>query len=90
MLIGCPQWERNELNDKLRNSHPIFMINCPFAEVSDGCRAEFIGLIAWRNIKDAENNISLSDFHQAILYGFELHYYLRSSPQRISKVFNYI
>ncbi|XP_015161063.1 probable receptor-like protein kinase At5g39020 isoform X2 [Solanum tuberosum] len=44
------------------------------SEVSDGCRAEFIGLTSWPNIKDAENNISLSDFHQAILYGFELYY----------------
>ncbi|KAL3323786.1 hypothetical protein AABB24_038114 [Solanum stoloniferum] len=39
-------------------------------EVSDGCRAEFIGLTSWPNI----NNISLSNFHQAILYGFELYY----------------
>ncbi|XP_006367821.1 uncharacterized protein [Solanum tuberosum] len=44
------------------------------SEVSDGCRAEFIGFTSWPNIKDAENNISLSDFHQAILYGFELSY----------------
>ncbi|KAH0699968.1 hypothetical protein KY290_014778 [Solanum tuberosum] len=34
-------------------------------EVSDGCRVEFIGLTSCPNIKDAENNISLSDFHQA-------------------------
>ncbi|XP_049387491.1 uncharacterized protein LOC125851786 [Solanum stenotomum] len=40
--------------------------------VSDGCRAEFIGLTSWPNI----NNISLSDIHQAILYGFEFSYYL--------------
>ncbi|KAH0714326.1 hypothetical protein KY284_007231 [Solanum tuberosum] len=40
------------------------------SEVSDGCRAEFIGLTSWPNI----NNISLSDFHQAILYGFELYW----------------
>ncbi|KAG5622986.1 hypothetical protein H5410_008204 [Solanum commersonii] len=53
-------------------------------EVGDGCRAEFIGLTSWPNIKYAENNISLSDFHQAILYGFELGYDLRSSPRRIS------
>ncbi|KAG5623004.1 hypothetical protein H5410_008222, partial [Solanum commersonii] len=51
------------------------------SEVSDGCRAEFIGLISWPNIKYAENNISLSDFHQAILYGFELHYYPRNSSE---------
>ncbi|XP_049397399.1 uncharacterized protein LOC125861580 [Solanum stenotomum] len=50
------------------------------SEVSDGCRAEFIGLTSWPNIK-----YSLSDFHQAILYGFELHYYLRNSSLRISK-----
>ncbi|KAK4711509.1 hypothetical protein R3W88_006022 [Solanum pinnatisectum] len=50
------------------------------SEVSDGCRAEFIGLTSWPNIKDAENNISLSDIHQAILYGFELGYYRLSSP----------
>ncbi|KAK4711514.1 hypothetical protein R3W88_006027 [Solanum pinnatisectum] len=54
------------------------------SEVSDGCSAEFIGLTSWPNIKYAENNISLSDFHQAILYGFELHYYLRNSSLRIS------
>uniref|UniRef100_M1BQV1 Uncharacterized protein n=2 Tax=Solanum tuberosum TaxID=4113 RepID=M1BQV1_SOLTU len=36
-------------------------------EVSDGCRVEFIGLTSWPNIKDAENSISLSDFHQAVL-----------------------
>ncbi|WMV16376.1 hypothetical protein MTR67_009761, partial [Solanum verrucosum] len=58
--------------------------------LSDGCRVEFIGWTSWPNIIYTENNISLSDFHQAILYGFELRYYLRSSPQRISKVFNYI
>ncbi|XP_049379630.1 uncharacterized protein LOC125844369 [Solanum stenotomum] len=40
------------------------------SEVSDGCRAEFIGLTSWPNI----NNISLSDIHQAILYGFEFPY----------------
>ncbi|XP_055804114.1 uncharacterized protein LOC129873119 [Solanum dulcamara] len=45
------------------------------SEVNDGCRAEFIGLTSWPNIKDAQNNISLSDFHQAILYGFDLLYY---------------
>ncbi|XP_015164585.1 glycerophosphodiester phosphodiesterase protein kinase domain-containing GDPDL2-like [Solanum tuberosum] len=43
-------------------------------EVSDGCRAEFIGLTSWPNIKNAENNISLSDFHQALLYGFDIYY----------------
>ncbi|XP_049379586.1 rust resistance kinase Lr10-like isoform X6 [Solanum stenotomum] len=40
------------------------------SEVSDGCRAEFIGFTSWPNI----NNISLSDIHQAILYGFEFSY----------------
>ncbi|PHT27981.1 Glycerophosphodiester phosphodiesterase protein kinase domain-containing GDPDL2 [Capsicum baccatum] len=46
------------------------------SEVSDGCEAEFIGMTSWPNIKDhVHNNISLSDFHQAILYGFELYYY---------------
>ncbi|XP_015158812.1 uncharacterized protein [Solanum tuberosum] len=54
--------------------------------LSDGCRVEFIGWTSWPNIIYTENNISLSDFHHAILYGFELRYYLRSSPQRISKV----
>ncbi|WMV53657.1 hypothetical protein MTR67_047042 [Solanum verrucosum] len=53
------------------------------SEVSDGCRAEFIGLTSWANI----NNISLSDFHQAILYGFELYW---SFEERISNDFNYI
>ncbi|XP_049381670.1 uncharacterized protein LOC125846319 isoform X8 [Solanum stenotomum] len=52
--------------------------------LSDGCRVEFIGWTSWPNNIYTENNISLSDFHQAILYGFELRYYLRSSPQRIS------
>ncbi|KAL3345661.1 hypothetical protein AABB24_024558, partial [Solanum stoloniferum] len=52
--------------------------------LSDGCRVEFIGWTSWPNIIYTENNISLSDFHQAILYGFELRYYLQSSPQRIS------
>ncbi|XP_049379634.1 uncharacterized protein LOC125844372 [Solanum stenotomum] len=42
------------------------------SEVSDGCRAEFIGFTSWPNI----NNISLSDIHQAILYGFEFPYSL--------------
>ncbi|KAH0775778.1 hypothetical protein KY290_007189 [Solanum tuberosum] len=37
------------------------------SEVSDGCRAEYIGFTSWPNI----NNISRSDIHQAILYGFE-------------------
>ncbi|KAH0711560.1 hypothetical protein KY285_007082 [Solanum tuberosum] len=54
------------------------------SEVSDGCRAEFIGLTSWPNIKDAENNISLSDFHQAILYGFELPYRYWGFRKRIS------
>ncbi|CAN4078461.1 unnamed protein product [Withania somnifera] len=45
------------------------------SEVSDGCRAESIGLTSLPNIKDHDNNISLSDFHQAILYGFDLYYY---------------
>ncbi|KAL3353369.1 hypothetical protein AABB24_018214 [Solanum stoloniferum] len=40
------------------------------SEVSDGCRAAFIGFTSWANI----NNISLSDIHQAILYGFEFSY----------------
>ncbi|KAM3251980.1 hypothetical protein P3L10_006050 [Capsicum annuum] len=44
------------------------------SEVSDGCRVEIIARTSWPNIKDHDNNISLSDFHQAILYGFELHY----------------
>ncbi|KAH0775779.1 hypothetical protein KY290_007190 [Solanum tuberosum] len=60
------------------------------SEVSDGCRAEFIGLTSWPNIKDAENNISLSDFHQAILYGFELSYPYWGFRERISNDFNYI
>ncbi|KAH0714329.1 hypothetical protein KY284_007234 [Solanum tuberosum] len=50
------------------------------SEVSDGCRAEFIGLTSWPNI----NNISPSDFHQAILYGFELSYRYRDFRGRIS------
>ncbi|MCE3049760.1 hypothetical protein HAX54_045736 [Datura stramonium] len=44
------------------------------SEVGDGCRAAFIGLTSWPEIKHDMNNISLSDFHQAILYGFELSY----------------
>uniref|UniRef100_M1BI53 BRASSINOSTEROID INSENSITIVE 1-associated receptor kinase 1 n=3 Tax=Solanum tuberosum TaxID=4113 RepID=M1BI53_SOLTU len=44
------------------------------SEVSDGCRVQLVGLTSWPNIKEAENNISLSDFHQAITYGFELYY----------------
>ncbi|XP_049379633.1 uncharacterized protein LOC125844371 [Solanum stenotomum] len=60
------------------------------SEVSDGCRAEFIGLTSWPNIKDAENNISLSDFHQAILYGFELPYRYWGFRKRISNDVNYI
>ncbi|XP_049348953.1 uncharacterized protein LOC125822990 [Solanum verrucosum] len=56
------------------------------SEVNDGCRVQFIGLTSWPNIKDAENNISLSDFHQAILYGFELRYYLWRSPENISDI----
>ncbi|KAG5574904.1 hypothetical protein H5410_055038 [Solanum commersonii] len=40
------------------------------SEVSDACRTEFIGLTSWPNI----NNISRSDIHQAILYGFEAYY----------------
>ncbi|XP_027769033.1 rust resistance kinase Lr10-like isoform X2 [Solanum pennellii] len=40
------------------------------SQVSDGCRAEFIGFTAWPDI----NNISYSDIHQAILYGFEFPY----------------
>ncbi|KAL3377639.1 hypothetical protein AABB24_003839 [Solanum stoloniferum] len=60
----------------------------PVDEVSDGCRAEFIGLTSWPNIYvHVENNISLSDFHQAILYGFVLRYYLRSSrPSLLLKI----
>ncbi|CAN4078457.1 unnamed protein product [Withania somnifera] len=46
------------------------------SEVSDGCRATIIGLTSWPNIEDHDNNISVSDFHQAILYGFELYYHL--------------
>ncbi|XP_049370881.1 uncharacterized protein LOC125835820 [Solanum verrucosum] len=41
------------------------------SEVSDGCRAAFIGFTSLPNIK----NISLSDIHQAILYGFEFSYF---------------
>ncbi|XP_060195930.1 rust resistance kinase Lr10-like isoform X2 [Lycium barbarum] len=48
------------------------------SEVIDGCRAEFIGLTSWPNI-EGDNNISLSDFHQAISYGFELRYMGRTS-----------
>ncbi|KAK4711516.1 hypothetical protein R3W88_006029 [Solanum pinnatisectum] len=44
------------------------------SEVSDGCRVQLICLTSWPNIKEAENNISLSDFHRAITYGFELYY----------------
>ncbi|XP_069147314.1 rust resistance kinase Lr10 isoform X2 [Solanum lycopersicum] len=40
------------------------------SQVSDGCKAEFIGLTSWPNI----NNISYSNIHQAILYGFEFPY----------------
>ncbi|KAG5623002.1 hypothetical protein H5410_008220 [Solanum commersonii] len=47
--------------------------------LSDGCRVELIGLISWPNYI-----ISLSDFHQAILYGFELRYHLPSSRPRAS------
>ncbi|KAK4711328.1 hypothetical protein R3W88_005841 [Solanum pinnatisectum] len=47
------------------------------SEVNDGCRVQLIEQL---------NNISLSDFHQAILYGFELRYYLWSSPQSISDI----
>ncbi|XP_049382850.1 uncharacterized protein LOC125847227 [Solanum stenotomum] len=55
------------------------------SEVSDGCRVEFIGWTSWPKIINTENNISLSDLHQVILYGFELRYFLESSPpQRIS------
>ncbi|CAN4078454.1 unnamed protein product [Withania somnifera] len=43
------------------------------SEVTDGCRVEFIAMTSW-SFKD--NNISLSDFHQAFLYGFELIYHL--------------
>ncbi|KAG5629534.1 hypothetical protein H5410_001251 [Solanum commersonii] len=56
------------------------------SEVSDGCRVQCIGLTSWPNIKDAQNNISLSDFHQAILYRFELHYYSLGSEQRMSVI----
>lgn len=44
------------------------------SEVSDGCRVELVALTSCPNIKH-NNNISLSDFHQAIIYGFELLYY---------------
>ncbi|KAH0714330.1 hypothetical protein KY284_007235 [Solanum tuberosum] len=40
------------------------------SEVSDGCRAEYIGFTSWPNI----NNISRSDIHQAILYGYGFSY----------------
>ncbi|KAL3345668.1 hypothetical protein AABB24_024562, partial [Solanum stoloniferum] len=56
------------------------------SEVSDGCRVEFIGLTSWPNTISTENNISLSDFHQAFLYGFELGYSMLYSPQRISVI----
>ncbi|KAJ8549809.1 hypothetical protein K7X08_033516 [Anisodus acutangulus] len=46
------------------------------SEVSDGCRVERIAMTSWPNIKD-DNNISSSDFHQAIIYGFELYFYYR-------------
>ncbi|XP_016512355.2 rust resistance kinase Lr10-like [Nicotiana tabacum] len=45
------------------------------SQVSDGCRVELVALTSWPNIKH-NNNISLSDFHQAIIYGFELQYSL--------------
>ncbi|KAG5622991.1 hypothetical protein H5410_008209 [Solanum commersonii] len=52
--------------------------------ISDGCRVELIGLTSRPNyIIYTENNISLSDFHQAILYGFELYYHpLSSQPSK--------
>ncbi|KAG5622748.1 hypothetical protein H5410_007966 [Solanum commersonii] len=56
------------------------------SEVNDGCRVQFIGLTSWPNIKDAENNVSLSDFHQAILYGFELRYDQWFSRQNIRTI----
>lgn len=57
------------------------------SEVSDGCGAEFIGLTSWPNIKDhVHDNISLSDFHQAILYGFELYYWNLRFGGRISVI----
>ncbi|XP_049386417.1 uncharacterized protein LOC125850589, partial [Solanum stenotomum] len=61
-------------------------------EVSDGCRAEFIGLTSWPNIINAENNISLSDFHQALLYGFDIYYpdRQRSEERRRSFLHNFI
>ncbi|XP_059289763.1 uncharacterized protein LOC132043272 [Lycium ferocissimum] len=59
------------------------------SEVIDGCRAEFIGLTSWPDIKD-DNNISLSDFHQAISYGFELSYLKLRFKQRISKDYMFV
>ncbi|XP_059290750.1 rust resistance kinase Lr10-like isoform X1 [Lycium ferocissimum] len=43
------------------------------SEVSDGCTIQLIAMTSWPNFKDG-NNISLSDFRQAIIYGFELYY----------------
>ncbi|XP_049357910.1 uncharacterized protein LOC125822544 [Solanum verrucosum] len=44
------------------------------SEVSDGCKVEFIAMTSWPNIKN-DSNISLSDLHQAFIYGFELIYH---------------
>ncbi|XP_009629972.1 rust resistance kinase Lr10-like [Nicotiana tomentosiformis] len=57
------------------STHTYFKIGeMNVSEVSDGCRVELVALTSCPNIKH-NNNISLSDFHQAIIYGFELLYY---------------
>ncbi|CAN4078466.1 unnamed protein product [Withania somnifera] len=54
------------------------------SEIDDGCRVERIGLTSWPNIKDHNKNISLPDFHQAILYGFELVYFNPRFAERMT------
>ncbi|XP_049382940.1 LEAF RUST 10 DISEASE-RESISTANCE LOCUS RECEPTOR-LIKE PROTEIN KINASE-like 2.1 [Solanum stenotomum] len=86
-MINCPFSVNN-------SSSFLEIIGCKYtylkigdidtSALSDGCRVELIGLTSWPNyIIYTENNFSLSDFHQAILNGFVLHYYLGSAPQSV-------
>ncbi|XP_049357147.1 uncharacterized protein LOC125821827 [Solanum verrucosum] len=89
-MIDCPFAVNNsstllEISGCKLSRHTYLKISdIDASALSDGCRVELIGLTSWHNINYTENNISLSDFHQAILYGFDLHYDLRFSSQRIS------
>ncbi|XP_015065720.1 rust resistance kinase Lr10-like isoform X2 [Solanum pennellii] len=82
-MFNCPSAVNNsstflEISGCKLSRHTYLKIGeTNVSEVSDGCRMEFIAMTSLPDIKNAENNISHSDFRRALLYGFEL-FFVRS------------